>query len=76
MDTDQQSPLGQRIALQRRAVFLTQAQLAKRLGVTQSAVARWETGDTEPALRHRLRIAQELMISPHILFAEGEGLAS
>lgn len=75
MDTDQQSPLGKRIARQRRAVFLTQAMLAQRLGVTQSAVARWETGDTTPALRHRLRIAQELMISPHILFADDEEAA-
>lgn len=72
MDTDQRSPLGRRLARQRRAVFLTQAALAERLGVRQSTVARWETGDTEPALRHRLRIAQELMISPHILFADDE----
>lgn len=62
--------LGQRIARQRRAVFLTQAALAQRLGVTQSAVARWETDSSIPALRHRAQLAMELMISPHILFAD------
>jgi transcriptional regulator with XRE-family HTH domain len=61
--------LGRRIANQRRAVFLTQEALAGRLGITQSAVARWETGECEPALRHRMRLAEELLISPHILFA-------
>lgn len=70
MEPDQQSPLGQRIAHQRRAVCLTQEQLAQRLGLTQGAIARWESGDTVPALRHRMRLAQELMISPLVLFAE------
>lgn len=51
-------------------MFLTQQQLADQLGIHQTAVARWETGETEPALRHRMALAQALIISPHILFAE------
>lgn len=72
METDRQSSLGQRIARQRRTVCLTQAQLAERLNITQGAVARWESDNTVPALRHRLRLCQELMISPVILFAEDD----
>jgi transcriptional regulator with XRE-family HTH domain len=64
------SPLGQRIARQRRACFLTQEALAAKLGVTQSAVARWETGDSTPALRHRRALAEALVIAPSILFVE------
>lgn len=70
METEQRSALGKRIAQQRRAVFLTQEQLAERVGVTQSAVARWESGDSEPALRHRMRLCEALLIAPHVLFDE------
>lgn len=76
MDTDQRSPLAVRIARQRRAVFLTQEALAKAVGVTQSAVALWETGKSEPALRHRRALAEALMISPSILFAEDDEVAA
>lgn len=72
MEPDQQSPLGQRIARQRRALFLTQEALAARLGVTQSAVARWETGASVPALRHRRQLAEALLIAPSLLFVEDE----
>lgn len=72
--------IGQRMAAQRRALFLTQRQLAERIReqghpVTQSAIARWETGECLPALRHRQAIAAALMIAPHVLFVE-EAVAS
>lgn len=76
MEADQRSPLAVRIARQRRALFLTQEALAAAIGVTQSAVARWETGDVEPALRHRRALAEALMISPSILFAEDSEAAA
>lgn len=34
----------------RKGIGFTQASLAKALGVSQQAVARWEKGDTEPSL--------------------------
>lgn len=76
MESDPQS-FAKRLVRQRRAVYLTQAAVAAKLGVTQSAVARWESGKTVPALRHRLPLAQVLCISPHVLY-EGvdEGVAA
>ncbi len=50
-------PLHEHIRLQRIASCLTQAQLADVVGVTQSAVAKWESGEAVPALRHRKAIA-------------------
>lgn len=75
MKRERELSLGERIARQRRALYLTQAQLAARLGVTQSAVARWETDDTEPALRHRAALAECLVISPHLLYPENAEVA-
>lgn len=40
--------LGEKIRLGRRKLGLSQRALAKRIGVSPSAVAQWETGDTAP----------------------------
>lgn len=72
METDFQSDLGARIARQRRAVYLTQEQLAERIGVQQATISRWENGVSAPALRHRMPLAQALLISPHLLFGPEE----
>ena len=37
---------------------LTQAQLAERVGTTQSAVARWEAGGTHPSLETLARLVR------------------
>jgi len=41
-----------------RLLVSTQAELAARLGTTQSAIARWEAGGTEPSLETLRRIAR------------------
>jgi transcriptional regulator with XRE-family HTH domain len=41
---------------------LTQAQLADRIGVPQSSVARWESGANIPTITTLLRIAKALNI--------------
>jgi transcriptional regulator with XRE-family HTH domain len=42
----------------RRMAGLTQARLARRLGTTQSVVARWESGRVSPTLETLTRIVQ------------------
>ena len=37
---------GQFISERRRGIGLTQKELAERLGVTNKAVSKWETGDS------------------------------
>lgn len=54
-------PLEQkRIESLRKARNLTQADLAKKIGVDQTAVHLWETGKTFPRLHHLKQLAKEL----------------
>jgi tetratricopeptide (TPR) repeat protein/transcriptional regulator with XRE-family HTH domain len=52
-----------RLAQRRKAVGLTQEQLAGRLGVERTTVARWERGETQPLPWLRPRLAHELKVS-------------
>lgn len=51
--------LGSRLADARKTAGLTQAQLADRLSVVQSAVSAWEKGANEPTLETLRQIALE-----------------
>lgn len=48
---------GTLIRLARQRASLTQAQLAKQLGVRQSAVSQWEQGKVSPELATRIKLA-------------------
>lgn len=48
--TASNNPSAAMIRHSRRAASLTQAELAQRVGTTQSAVSRWESGQDEPRL--------------------------
>ncbi|MBO0729754.1 MAG: helix-turn-helix domain-containing protein [Acidimicrobiaceae bacterium] len=52
--------LGMRIRAVRREAGLTQVQLAQKLEVNQTTVARWEAGGLAPNHRHRWRLADLL----------------
>ncbi|MBJ7601690.1 MAG: helix-turn-helix domain-containing protein [Candidatus Dormibacteraeota bacterium] len=54
------SEFSRRLATARRAAALTQAELAARLGTTQAAVARLESGRVEPTLRTLRKLADVL----------------
>jgi transcriptional regulator with XRE-family HTH domain len=54
----------------RRAASLSQKELASRLGTTQSAIARWETGEVSPRLDTVARIADACGLDAHIVWAE------
>jgi tetratricopeptide (TPR) repeat protein/transcriptional regulator with XRE-family HTH domain len=51
------------LARHRKALGLTQEQLAERLGVERTTVARWEQGQTEPAPWLRPKLAEALAVS-------------
>jgi transcriptional regulator with XRE-family HTH domain len=53
----------QRLAARRKAVGFSQEQLAERLGIDRSTVARWESGETEPQPWMRPRLARALQLS-------------
>lgn len=63
---------GQRIAAARRAVAMTQVQLAAAVGVTQQLVSAWENGAAAPTIDRRPRVARILGVSADSLFAYPE----
>lgn len=44
----------------RRAAGLTQEQLAKKMRLDQTAISRWETGDTKPLKKTHKKLAKVL----------------
>lgn len=55
--------LGNRIRKARENAGVTQEELAERIGVSRSAVARWELGEIEPKLKNLVALAVELEVS-------------
>jgi tetratricopeptide (TPR) repeat protein/transcriptional regulator with XRE-family HTH domain len=69
----------ERLARRRKAVGLTQEQLAEQLGVERTTVVRWERGETQPLPWLRPQLAQALGVSAdriEELLADGSALAS
>ena len=58
---------------------MTQAEVAKAVGVSVNSYAAWERGEVAPRLAHLRRLARVLRVSPAALLAElnnkGEGKA-
>lgn len=54
--------IGQQVRTLREARGLSQRQLAERLGTTQSAIARLESGGSKPTLRTLERVAAALRV--------------
>lgn len=46
----------------RKRQRMSQRELGRAIGTSASAVAQWETGDTEPSVDNRVRISQALNI--------------
>lgn len=49
---------------------MTQSELAKRVGTTQSAVARWESGKVSPTVESLSRIVEACGLSLHVSLHE------
>lgn len=52
--------LGNRIKKARKQEGLTQEQLAEVIGVSRSAISRWESGDMEPTIKNLAELARTL----------------
>lgn len=59
--------LGERIALLRRGLGWNQAQLARRLHISTSAVGMYEQGRREPSLEGLVKLAEALGVSADYL---------
>jgi transcriptional regulator with XRE-family HTH domain/Zn-dependent peptidase ImmA (M78 family) len=73
-DDAHQIGLGRRVATLREAAGLTQAELARRLHVTQSAVSRIESGSRRLSAAQLVRLAEILGIEPGVLLATDDAL--
>ena len=58
---------GERLQYVRRMRGLTQVELAKKIGLFQSEISRFEIGQTRPSLEIIRRLAKSLTITPNYL---------
>ena len=63
------SNLHKRISQARKSRQLSQANLAKRLGVTRTAFSHWEAGRAKPSTKHVEKIAETLALSARWLLS-------
>ncbi|MCW2255759.1 SOS-response transcriptional repressor LexA [Providencia alcalifaciens] len=66
------SNIGDRIKLRRKELKLKQADLAKKIGVTGSAISQWEGGVTEPDGGNLIALASSLGYTPEYLLSGKE----
>ena len=64
---------GLKIGDLRKAVGMTQVKLAEILGVSQSTVAQWESGEVMPKTEKLPALAEALGCKIDELFVKGEG---
>lgn len=66
------SPFGERLHAAREAAGLSQAQVAQKLGITQTAYAVWERHPVALRPEQIMQVAALLGVSPEQLFGPGE----
>lgn len=59
--------VGKRIKLARDLAGLTQEKLAEIIGVSRTAVVRWESGETDPTIDHLIEMTKVLNVSADFL---------
>lgn len=63
---------GEFIYQKRKSLSITQDELGRRLGVTNKAVSKWETGETMPEVTMLVSLAKELQITVDELLTQSE----
>ena len=68
--------LGQNIAILRKAIKLTQEEFAEKCGVSRQAVAKWESGASEPSIDKLVLMSNIFGLSIDDLINSDEGVLS
>ena len=61
---------GARIRIMRKSLGLTQADLAKKIGITKQAITTYETGKREPPFRNLIGLSRALNVTTDWLLGE------
>ena len=59
--------LGRRLEEARKSKSLSQADIARKIGVTRETVSKWESGDKEPSPEHLRELALALGVAADYL---------
>jgi transcriptional regulator with XRE-family HTH domain len=65
-----QALLGTNVRLARKAIALTQEDLADQIGVAQDYVSKLESGQKNPELATLLKLSSALKVQPHQLLMQ------
>lgn len=63
---------GERIAARRKALNLTQEDVAKKLGCTSAAISQWECNGAQPHIATLIALARALKTSASDLLGESK----
>lgn len=64
--------VGKRIKQARELAGLTQERLAEIIGVSRTAVVRWESGETDPTIDHLIAMTKVLKVSADFLLGTSD----
>ena len=71
-DEERRKQFGARIKSARKSLGLTQADLAKKIGVTKQAITTYETGIREPSFRNLIKLSRVLNVTTDWLLGENQ----
>ena len=65
--------VGKRIRQARELAGFTQEKLAETIGVSRTAVSRWESGEIDPTIEHLIQLTHVLKVSADFLLGTNGG---
>ncbi len=69
--------IGEKLKIRRKELGLTMLQVAKRTGVSEATISRWESGDIANMRRDKIvSLANALQITPAFIMEESENPAN
>lgn len=71
-DEERRKDFGARIRIMRKSLGLTQADLAKKIGVTKQAITTYETGIREPSFKNLIKLSRVLNVTTDWLLGENQ----